>query len=47
MRRFVRLCDAVSYERMNLGSGDLKLVYMFTFAIGAGVGYYLYKIFMG
>jgi hypothetical protein len=32
---------------MNLGDSDLKLIYLFTFAIGAGVGYYLYKILMG
>jgi hypothetical protein len=31
---------------MNLGSSEMKLVLLFTFVIGTGVGYYLYQIVM-
>lgn len=37
----------VEYMHMNLGSSEMKLVYLFTFTIGAGIGYYLYRIVMG
>jgi len=31
---------------MGLGKKDMYLIYLFAFAIGAGAGYYLEKIFV-
>lgn len=40
LKRTAKLCD------MNLEKNDMYLIYFFAFFIGAGLGYYLEKIFI-